>query len=333
MKRISVLLVAAAACAIAFGTAVAFVLFDPPLKWSSGDLPRNIAIDSDGHSSVADGDGGVSEIIAAIGSSWNAAVPGNLTSTSTEPSPPASIGDGISTMHFAVVGTGCSGSCLAVTITPIPPATPTETVNGTAFRLQTDSDIFFNPSTKFYSSSEPDGCRREAHIESVAVHEVGHLLGLDHTPITSATMFASTALCSEAGETIEQDDVDGVNCIYTNGYGCGGCVADSLEVDRTECSSPTRGRNKGDFVVETWIVDNCGSPASGATVTIDVDSPSGPLTCSGDTDGGGRLACALENPPAGTYNSTVTDVVKSGFSWTGAECNDADEPCDCSITL
>lgn len=320
--------------ALAAGIVSAFVLFDPPAKWLAGDLPRNIRIAAGGHSSVDDPDGGVTQIRDAVAASWNAAVPGTLTSTTVVSGPPASIGDGISTMHFNVVGTGCSGGCLAVTITPI--ATQgSETVNGIVFGGFTDSDIFFNPSGKFYSDSEADGCRREAHIESVAVHEVGHLLGLGHTPVSNATMFASTTLCSNNGESLAQDDIDGINCIYNNGYGCGGCVADTLVVDRTNCDQPTSGPNAGDFVVETFIVDNCGSAAAGADVTIDIPtSPLGPLTCSGQTNSSGRLGCALDNPPDGLYESLVTSVAKAGFGWPGTECGGVGQPpCGCSIDI
>ncbi len=340
MKNVKLLLVLLAAIVIAGGSVFAFVLINPPVKWASGDLPRNITIDSDGHSSVTDGDGGVSEIVSALNGnpdSWNDAVPGTLITTSLDPNPPFVIGDGISVMGFNVGGTGCTGGCLGITITPIPGATPTETVNGTDFRLMTDSDIFFNPSAKFYSSSESNGCRREYHIESVAVHEAGHLLGLDHTPVTSATMYAFTGQCSESGETLHADDETGINCIYTNGAaGCGGCTADTLIVDQTNCDQPTSGGNAGDFVVETFIVDNCGNPVGGADVTIDVPtSPQGPLSCSGQTDSGGRLGCALDNPPDGLYETLVADVSATGFNtWTGSECGGVGQPpCGCSIEI
>ncbi len=335
MKRTTIFAVILVTLLLTSGFVIAFVLIDPPIKWASGDLPRNIAINQSGHSKVDDGDGGVTEIVDAIANSWNTVVPGILTTTTVEANPPASIGDSISTLHFNVVGTGCSGSCLAVTFTPIPPVTPVETVNGTDFRLMTDSDIFFNPNAKFYSGSEPDGCRREMHIESVAVHEVGHLLGLGHTSVGSATMFATTSQCNNSGETLAQDDIEGINCVYHNGAGCGGCVADTLVVDSTNCSQPSSGPNAGDFVVETFIVDNCGGAAGGASVTIDVPtSPLGSLSCTGETSSSGRLGCALDNPPDGLYETLVSAVSKTGFSWPGTECSGAGQPpCGCSLEL
>ena len=335
MKRKSLLIVLTLLFAVV--SAHAFTLYNPPLKWASGNLPREVRVQEQGHSNVNDPDGGVTEIIDAVAAAWNQAVPGSVTSLVTYPSPPFSIGDGISAMGFNVSGTGCTGGCLGITITPIPSSTPQdETVNGTLFRLMTDSDIFFNTSTKFYSDNEQDGCRREYHIESVAVHEVGHLLGLGHTPVSGATMFATTGQCNNSGESLAQDDIDGINCIYNGTYGCGGCVPDTLIVDQTNCDQPTSGPNAGDFVVETFIVDNCGSAVEGADVTIDIPtSPSGPLSCSGVTGSTGRLGCALDNPPDGLYESLVASVSKAGFgNWNGSECNGTgNAPCGCSIDI
>jgi hypothetical protein len=330
MKNLRIVVALLSTLILAVSFVSAFVLFNPPIKWLS--TPRNIQIASGGHSSVNDGSGGVNEIVGSVGASWNGAGAGSLTTTTVVASPPASIGDGISTMHFNVVGTGCSGSCLAVTFTPTQ-TSGTDVQNGITFGGITDSDIFFNPSGKFYSDSEMDGCNREAHIESVAVHEVGHLLGLAHTPVSNATMFASTTLCSNNGESLAADDISGINCIYGNS--CGGCVASTLEVDATNCFVPPNGPNKNDFVVETFIVDNCGNAAAGASVTIDIPvSPLGPLSCSGTTGSTGRLGCALDNPPAGLYQSDVSAVSKAGFSWPGSECGAVGQPpCGCSLNV
>jgi hypothetical protein len=147
-------------------------------------------------------------------------------------------------------------------------------------------------------------------------------------------MYAFTGFCNPLN--LNQDDIDGVNCIYNNGYGCGVCTPDTLIVDQTNCDQPSSGPNAGDFVVETFIVDDCGNPVAGADVTIDVPtSPSGPLSCSGTTSSTGRLGCALDNPPDGLYETLVGDVSAGGFNnWTGSECGGAGQPpCGCSIEI
>jgi len=71
-------------------------------------------------------------------------------------------------------------------------------------------------------------------------------------------------------------------------------------------------------------------------VTIDIPtSPSGPLSCSGQTSSTGRLGCALDNPPDGLYESLVSDVSAAGFNnWTGSECGGVGQPpCGCSIEI
>jgi matrixin len=50
-------------------------------------------------------------------------------------------------------------------------------------------------------------------LESIAVHEIGHALGLAHTPVSAAVMFATFA----GGTTkvgLTQDDIDGMRSLY-----------------------------------------------------------------------------------------------------------------------
>jgi len=129
------------------------------------------------------------------------------------------------------------------------------------------------------------------------------------------------------------DDANGSTASTTTASVAGACAPTTLVVDRTACSLGQRRPNSGDFIVEAFIVDNCGGPAAGATVDIDVDSPLGALSCQAETDSGGRIACALDNPPDGNYVSTVAAVSKTGFTWSGTSAPDPDTPCRCELFI
>jgi hypothetical protein len=325
MKKLQ-FIVALFATLMLTGTFVsAFVLIGGGVKWQT--TPREILVrDAGGHANVDDPDGGVTQVVNAIEAEWNNAGAGNLLTATLDPSPPLVIGDGISVMGFQVTGSGCTGSCLGVTL--IPATGPGgETFNGVDFEYLNDADIFFNTSAKFYSDLEADGCRREFHIETVGVHEAGHLLGLDHTPVTDAVMYAFSSQCNPLN--LHPDDVDGINCIYSNGAGCGACVPNgTYTVTSTTCSQPSRGRNKGDFLVETFIADSCGNPGGGVLTRIDVVDPAlNNLFCEDSTGSNGRLGCAADNPASGLWSAEVT--LTDGA--TPANCPGPD--CECSIVI
>jgi len=51
-------------------------------------------------------------------------------------------------------------------------------------------------------------------VQSVAAHEFGHWLSLDHSSNTEATMYYRTGLGDTKQRTLNSDDISGTRSIY-----------------------------------------------------------------------------------------------------------------------
>lgn len=75
-------------------------------------------------------------------------------------------------------------------------------VNGAFFRFSTED----NPPTARFD------------LRNTLTHEVGHLLGLDHTPDTEATMFPSAPMGETRKRTLASDDINALCDVYARIY-------------------------------------------------------------------------------------------------------------------
>jgi predicted Zn-dependent protease len=75
-----------------------------------------------------------------------------------------------------------------------------------------DADIIFDPGRDFSTDSTTPADKYD--LEAVLTHEVGHLLGLDHSAILSSTMFPRISVGSSLARALSADDLAGVASIY-----------------------------------------------------------------------------------------------------------------------
>lgn len=79
-----------------------------------------------------------------------------------------------------------------------------------------DADIvYYDGAFRFFGGSS--GCSGGIYIQDTGTHEFGHALGLHHTSVAGATMYASTTWCSQNERTLAADDIAGVESLYPPG--------------------------------------------------------------------------------------------------------------------
>lgn len=76
-----------------------------------------------------------------------------------------------------------------------------------------DADVvFYDGAWQFRTSST--GCSNGFYLEDTAAHELGHALGLGHSPDPAATMYYAQYFCSQDWRTLESDDLAAVEALY-----------------------------------------------------------------------------------------------------------------------
>lgn len=113
-----------------------------------------------------------------------------------------------------------------------------------------DADIEFNAASFRFTTADGPKCTSEMETDCVAmdlqntlVHEIGHMIGLDHSPRKTATMYAAASMGETIKRDLSPDDEAAVCAIYPVGERtrtCGGVFGstDCTEMRRHHSSSP-----------------------------------------------------------------------------------------------
>ncbi|MEJ2007155.1 MAG: matrixin family metalloprotease [Acidobacteriota bacterium] len=133
-----------------------------------------------------------------------------------------------------------------------------------------DSDIEFNPNVNFVTSSTPS--TNSYSLQSVATHEEGHFLGLDHSGIGHTVMFPFGDTTS-AGEqlNLSTDDAIGISYLYPcTSSTTGNCTGVFTQATGTISGTVNLSGN-GVFAAHVVVVDT----STGNVVTDRLTNPDG----------------------------------------------------------
>jgi hypothetical protein len=110
--------------------------------------------------------------------------------------------DGLNLISFADDTTPLGSSAIAVTFSFF-------RTQGGALQFD-EADIVFSPSFTYSTSAEAN----KFDIQGVLTHEIGHLLGLDHSALVSSVMAPFASVSQLDQRTLTYDDIAGIAEIY-----------------------------------------------------------------------------------------------------------------------
>lgn len=90
-----------------------------------------------------------------------------------------------------------------------------------------DADIEINDVSFPFTTCDPEepSCNVDFDLQNTLTHELGHVLGLDHSADGDATMFASAPRADTSKRTLSADDQEAICLVYPSGGPVGQCFA------------------------------------------------------------------------------------------------------------
>jgi hypothetical protein len=230
LRMLSVAAVIAAIVMTSSSTTRAFSLLTRGQKWNPGVVTVHLELGG-GSGTLTDGATSWGQVMEAGMSIWNAVLSSSSLSAVRDSTAAKGDGNGTNEVFFAadIYGRAFGATTLAVTTNWFSVATPTRRV---------EADIIFNTAFSWnsYRGRLVSGVR---DFRRVAIHELGHLLGLDHPDDAGQTVSAIMNAFISDIDTLTADDIAGVQSLY--GAGVTGNV-----------SFPAR-NEQADFYINTLV--------------------------------------------------------------------------------
>lgn len=194
-----------------------FAAAGQPIRWDFTAFPVQWNLNPNTSGSKVAGSRPVADVMQASFNTWtgapNAALGvsrGANTSVSSESSSPSNL----NLICFICTDADFASdpSTLAVTLFSFATAAGQDNGHGGTTRFpgqMIKADILFNPADPF--STDPTSASNTNDLQTVATHEIGHFLGLDHSAVVNAVMYPFSPVIRE---TLAWDDVAGISNLY-----------------------------------------------------------------------------------------------------------------------
>jgi Matrixin/Fibronectin type III domain len=77
-----------------------------------------------------------------------------------------------------------------------------------------DADIVFHEADHVFTTGSYGCSGSQYYVENTGTHEFGHVLGMAHSTVTTATMYPYSDYCETIRETLDPDDIAGIQSLY-----------------------------------------------------------------------------------------------------------------------
>ncbi|MFN0207986.1 MAG: IPT/TIG domain-containing protein [Planctomycetota bacterium] len=253
-----------------------------PIKWKT--MPVKFVIQSAGSDNINDASDDAAIRLAF--QAWQDASTSNITfKEDTNPDQRARTDYESTDIHLIIfdennsTGEFTNGAGI-IGLTPISFFTSPASVAGNI----ADGDIIFNGKDFNFSTDQSPST---IDLQSVAAHEVGHFIGLDHEALQAATMYPFLAQQQINLRTLSIDDAAGAHATYPNG--ANGSIAGFVK--RSNDNSAVRGAH-------IWARDITDGRVASAAYTND----DGSFTITGLPAGNYRLTASAIDGPVSSIN-------------------------------